>query len=175
MIPHSDSSPDNLPLGLAHPSPITDVQCCLFRVSLAAALARLGVSLDDLRRWHGQGWLSFDEKITDEMNEFDAPRIFEIQIVRDIVRSGLTDAQIEVLFAKLPKPFAYNPDTLAFSFRHGWVHVIPPVEIPEPSEVIEEHMDAWITGCDDETLECLRDQITAALQERLESNAECHN
>ena len=146
-------------------------------MSLPTALARIGVSVDDVRRWHGSGWLSFDEKLADELDEFDDPRVWEILIVRDVVRSCLTDAQIEVLFSKLPKPFAFYPDSLAYSFRHGWVCVIPPVEIPEPSEVepsevIEEYIDGWIDDCDLETLERLRDQITEALQARSESKSE---
>ncbi len=160
---HSDPDSDDLPSGLVHPYPITRCQRSLFQISLAKAIARLGVSPDDLRRWHGRGWLSFDEKLNEELDEDDDPRIFEIQIVRDLVRSGLTDDQIEILFDKLPKPFAFNPDALAYSFRHGWVSVDPPV-IPEPYEIIEEHIDSWINDCDQETLERLRDQISEALK-----------
>jgi hypothetical protein len=98
------------------------------------------------------------------LDEFDDPKSFEIQIVRDVVRSGLSDVQIESLLAKLPKPFAFNPERLAFSFRHGWVYVEPPVEIPEPSEVIEEHLDEWMAQCDEETLEDLRDKVTNVLK-----------
>jgi len=144
-------------------------------MSLTTALARIGVSVDDVRRWHAKGWLSFDENLADELDEFDDPRIWEMQIVRDIVRSGLTDAQIEVLFSKLPRPFAFYPDSLTYSFRHGWVCVIPPVEIPEPSEVIEGHIDGWIEDCDEETLERLRDQIIKTLQVRSESKTEQQN
>ena len=164
MIPPDfDSISDNLPLGMERPQPITSHQGCLFRISLADALVRLCVSPDDLRRWHERGWLSFDGSMNEELDEFDDPRVFEIQVVRDIVRSGLTDAQIESLLSQLPKPFAFNPDRLAFSFRHGWVHVAPPLEIPEPSEVIEEHLDEWMAQCDEETLENLRERVTDAL------------
>ena len=89
--------------------------------------------------------------------------------MRDIARSGLTDAQLETLFSELPRPFAFDPDVLAYSFRHGWVVVAPPVEIPEPSEVIDEHIDEWIADCDKETLERIRDQITETLKLRSEN------
>ena len=145
------------------PYPKTRRQRSLFEVSLATAIARFGVSSDDLRRWHGRGWLSFDEMMNEGLNEYDDPKIFEIQFVRDLVRSGLTDAQIEILFDKLPKPFAFDPDAIAYSFRHGWVSVVPPV-IPEPFEVIEEHIDGWIEECDQEALERLRDQIAEKLR-----------
>lgn len=165
-LSHSDPNPDGLPLGLVRPVPtITDQQPCLFRVSLPDALAKLGVSPDDLNRWHGQGWLSFDATMDEELDEFSDPKLWEIQVVRDIVRSGLTDAQIGVLFSKLPKPFAFNPDALVYSFRHGWVLVPPRVEIPEPSEVIEEHLDDWIADRDQGTLESLRDKISEALEQ----------
>ena len=154
------------------PQPITDHQPGLFRVTLPDVIAGLGVSLDDLRRWHDSGWLSFNEKLDEALDEFGDPRIFEIQIVRDIVRSGLSDAQIDVLLSKLPKPFAFNPDKLAYSFRHGWVQVEPPVEIPEPSEVIDEHIDDWIANCGEATLADLRDKIDEALEACAEREAE---
>jgi len=137
---------------------------CLFRIGHSAAIARLGVSPNDLQRWHDRGWLSFGATVNEELNEFDDPKIFEIQIVRDIARSGLADAQIEVLLSKLPKPLAYNPDRLAYSFRHGWIEVESSVEIPEPSEVIEEHLADWIANCGAATLEDLRYKIEEALK-----------
>ena len=146
-------------------------QPCLFRVTLAEMIVRLSVSADDLRRWHDRGWLSFDENMDEALDEFDDPKCFEIQIVRDVARSGLSDVQIECLLSKLPKPFAFNPDRLAFSFRHGWVYVQPPVEIPEPSEVIEEHFDEWLAQCGEETLEQLREKVNDALKTCLEERS----
>jgi hypothetical protein len=169
-LPDLDSRSDNLPPGLVRPCPSTSWQPSLFKMSLKTALARAGVSVDDVRRWHGSGWLSFDEKLADELDEFDDPRVWEILIVRDVVRCGLADAQIEVLFSKLPRPFTFQPDSLAYTFRHGWVCVLPPVKAPEPSDVIEEHLDGWIEECDEETLERLRAKITETLQVRSESN-----
>jgi|GEM_PF-1304953 len=165
---HSDPISDELPSGLVRPQPTTNHQGCLFRISLADALFRLRVSPDDLRRWYERGWLSFGEGLTEEFDEFDDPRVFEIQVVRDIVRSGLTDVQIENLLAELPKPFAFDPTRLAFSFRYGWVCVEPPVEIPEPSDVsdvIEQNIDDWIAECDEETLEGLQARVADALRD----------
>lgn len=159
-----DPSASDLPPGLMRPQFTINHQPCLFRVTLAEVLARLSVSADDLRRWHDRGWLSFDVNMDEALDEFDDPKSFEIQVVRDVVRSGLSDVQIESLLAKLPKPFAFNPERLAFSFRHGWVYVEPPVEIPEPSEVIEEHLDEWMAQCDEETLEDLREKVTNVLK-----------
>lgn len=158
------STSANLPPGFMRPQAASHHQPGLFRLTLAEVLARLGVSTDDFRRWHGRGWLSFDETLDEALDEFDDPRCFEIQVVRDVVRSGLSDVQIEHLLAQLPKPFAFNPDRLAFSFRHGWVYAQPPVEIPEPSEVIEEHFDDWLAQCDEEKLNELRVRVDEALQ-----------
>ena len=170
-IPRQISSADRLPPGLVPPEPVKQPLQCLFKISLATGLARLGVSVDDVRRWHGHGWLSFDENLTDQLDEYDDPRIWETQIVRDIVRSALTDAQIEVLFSTLPKPFVFYPDSLVYSFRHGWACVIPPVKIPpvemiRPSDIIDDHLDEWIDECDEVTLEILRDKITETLEAR---------
>jgi len=162
-IPRQISTADRLPPGLVRPEPVKQPLQCLFKISLATGLARLGVSVDDVRRWHGQGWLSFDENLTDQLDEYDDPRIWETQIVRDIVRSGLTDAQIEVLFSTLPKPFAFYPDSLVYSFRHGWARVIPPRTL---SDIFDDHLDDWIDECDEETLEILRDKITETLEAR---------
>jgi hypothetical protein len=170
MIPtHFDPISDELPSGFIRPQPITDHQACLFHVSLSEAIAKLGVSPDDLRRWHERGWLSFDEKLSEDLDEFEDPKIYEIQIVRDIARSGLADAQVEVLLATLPKPFAFHPDRLVFSFRHGWVYVAPPADPPEPSEVIEVHLDEWMAACDEDTLENLRERVNDALEACVEN------
>lgn len=161
----SNSSPDagGLPQGMNRPCAITNEQRSLFRITLATALASLGVSRDDLRRWRNLGWVSFDDNLTEELDEFGDPRSAEISLIRDIARSGLSDAQIGVLLSELPKPYAYNSDRITFSFRHGWIELEPPAEIPEPSEIIEEHLDEWLSNCDQETLEDLRNRVEHAL------------
>lgn len=159
-----DPSASDLPPGLMRPQVASHHQPGLFRLTLPEVLARLGVSADDLRRWHDQGWLSFDETLDETFDEFDDPRCFEIQVVRDVVRSGLSDVQIAHLLAQLRKPFAFNPDRLALSFRHGWVYAPPPVGIPEPSEVIEENFDDWLAQCDEEKLSELRVKVDEALK-----------
>lgn len=164
--------PTDLPRGLMSPLPVIEHQPCLFRLSLADALAGLGVSPDDLRRWHDRGWISFDGKMDEMLGEYDDPKVFEIQIVRDIVRSGLTDAQIEVLLAGLPKPFAFDPDRLVYSFRHGWVQVVPPAEAPSPAEIIDDHFDEWLVNFDEEALIGLRDKISEALRMCVEREQE---
>jgi hypothetical protein len=80
--------------------------------------------------------------------------------VRDVVRTGMTDAQITQLFDHCPKPHSFDPDRTAYSFRYGLVQAVPPVE---PEAVIETHLDDWIAECDKDRLTALRDQIVDRL------------
>lgn len=138
----------------------------LFDVPIETLLPRLCVSPDELARWHQKGWISSAPSFSQLVDEFSDPRVWEIVFVRDIVRCGLSDAQIEWLFAQCPKPFAFDPDRIAYSFIHGWVEGSPPSDPDSPDQIIEEHLDSWLEECDDERLEILRDQIDAILKNR---------
>jgi hypothetical protein len=98
-----------------------------------------------------------------ELNEPDDPKILELHFVRDVVRSGLSDAQITQLFEQCPKPHSFDPERTAFSFRYGLVQAIPPAEPDEPEAVIEAHLDSWIEECDEARLKALHDQIVERL------------
>jgi DNA-binding transcriptional MerR regulator len=163
MIP-SNSARDELPEGMVRPQATSMRGESLFHVSLSELAANLGISHDELLRWHQRGWLSFEPNPNQILNQFDDPIMNEIQIIRNVVRSGLTDAQIEVVLSTLPRPPAHNPDRLAYSFRYGWIFVPPPPQIPDSSEVIEQNLNEWIAGCDRLTLEDLRDQIDEVLE-----------
>jgi len=166
MKPHQPlKDPDNLPSWFVRPYTRIMDQSCLFRLKLSSAIARLGVSIDDLRRWHDRGWISFDGKIDEELDEFYDPKILEITFVRDIVRSGLTDAQIDVVFAKLPKPFAFDSNKLAYSFLHGWVEVNT-----DPCKIIAENLDSWLEDCSEDTLNDLLSRIIDILEQNYERN-----
>ncbi len=98
------------------------------------------------------------------------PKLKELHFVRDVVRSGLTDAQITHLFDRCPKPHSFDPERAVFSFRYGMVEAIPPAEPEEPEEpeapgdVIESNLDSWLEECDAERLASLRDQIEELLK-----------
>lgn len=156
-----------LPSGLARPSTGQHGASCLFRLSMGEALARLSVSENDLRRWRTCGWLSFDWKIDDEVDEFDDPKLGEIELIRDITRSGMADARITRLLEKLPRPLNQRPDRLLYSFRHGWV-VLDPPEPPDPAEVAEGYIAELTASGDRETLEELQARIAAALEETID-------
>jgi hypothetical protein len=158
----SASNARNLPAWFVPPSSVVATQMSLFSISLADTLVRLRISPDELNRWHARGWVSFDASTALELDRMSDPRTWELIFVRDIVRSGLSDAQTEALFAQLDKPFAYNPDRIAFSFRYGWVQVASDDD-PDPSDVIAEYLGEWIAGCDEATLRSLLAQITETL------------
>lgn len=139
--------------------PTTDDQQSLFKVSLEAALTRAKVSPDELNRWHSQRWISFAYTPM-ELSDPDDPKILELLFVRDVVRSGFTDAQITHFFDQCPKPHSFHPDRTAFSFRYGLVQSVVP---DEPETVIGAHLDAWIEECDEARLIILRDQIVERL------------
>ena len=51
----------------------------------------------------------------------------EIEFIRDIVRSGLSDGQISSLLHDLGHgEFSYNGSEVVYSFRYGWVQVAEP-------------------------------------------------
>jgi len=85
-----------LPSWFNHISPSTGIskQLSLFTESLYELLARLQISLDELARWHDKGWVSFDASKLLRLAIINDPKSWELYFVRDIVRSGLTDAQI---------------------------------------------------------------------------------
>lgn len=150
------------------PKPASELQPTLFPEELPAVLARLRVSEDDLARWHEQRWVSFGPKRSEPLEPWD---VHQIQFVRDVVRSGLSDAQIERLFSDLPRPMTFDPDAVAFSFSLGWVLAR---SAPEPDEVVEAHLDVWLKGLveagDKDRLIELRSRIDELLAQVEESS-----
>ena len=132
---------DDLPGWFGRPHSEEIFQQSLFQTTLKDELVRLRISADELARWHSSGWVSFDGSTDFRLNEHDDPRIFELIFVRDVSRSGLSDSQLKYLFDQLPKPFAFNPDRIAYSFRYGWVEIIP---TEPPENMIEDHIDEWL-------------------------------
>jgi hypothetical protein len=146
-----------LPPWFTRPCPTTrSSQRGLFEAPLASILPHLQVSLDELIRWRRNDWISFDPCASENVDEFGEPRIWEIEFVRDIVRSGLSDSQIAWLLSQCPKPFTFRPGRIAFSFLHGWVEAVPP---DTPEDVIEAQLSSWKDRGDVDSLRNLRDQV----------------
>lgn len=137
----------------------------LFPESFGQLLARLSVSADEARRWFDRGLLSFDPStVAEEFVTSRDGRGLELGFIRDLLRSGLGDVQIERLLASLARPFAYDPLAIAWSFRCGWVQGVGP---DDPDTVIEDHLTEYLEGLADADdyleLESIRDRIDALL------------
>ena len=167
----STNEPAELPPWFERPRPELTRQLTLFAAAVSEILASLRVSTDELARWHNKGWMSFGPERTSELQPGD---VGEIRFVRDVVRSGLTDAQIDRLFAELPRPMNFDPDAVAYSFSLGWVAAMPPAPEADPIEVVDEHLDDWLADLDVDAnqgrLIELRDRITTLLAPIMESH-----
>lgn len=121
--------------------PVRSTQRSLFPTPVEKFLALVEVSADEIKRWRQLGWISFD---VGTIGQFDDPEIHELCFVRNIARSGLSDAQINRMLGELKKPYAYDPKRTAYSFAWGWVQVAPDKDEPGAFEVIEENLDDWM-------------------------------
>ena len=89
-------------------------------------------------------------------------QVNEIRFVRDVVRSGLSDAQIEYSFAQLPRPMDFDLAQVAYSFMLGWVMGAPR---PTPEDVIQDHHLAELAKAENaERLIELKEQIEGLLE-----------
>lgn len=161
MLDSSPYGPANLPPWFDKPHPTRDRQPCLFASRLPDALSALRVSVDELARWRSRGWVSFG---VDHAGPIEEWHLNELRFVRDVMRSGLTDAQVDHLLGQLPQPTNFNCDAVAYSFSLGWVMVRPR---PDYDEVVNEHVDEWLGGLAEEAdvprLTELRDRINRLL------------
>ena len=124
-------------------------------------LVDLSVSRDDVRRWQKNGWISFD---VDSENELDLPYSWEIEFVRNLARSGLSDPQVSRFLTDLPKPYRFKPETVAYHLIYGWVC---PCQ-DDPDDVISENLDDWLSSLAESRqlgrLQTLRDRIDELLE-----------
>ena len=144
-------------------SPTKECQLTFFPVDEPTALAEAGVSCDDLKRWTEAGWLSGDLL---QGRKYDNPQLLELAFIRDIARSGLSDAQINSLLAQLSKPYYYDSYTIAYSFLYGWVRLPIFFEEKQIHEILDDFIEQWIqdtSRTDPDRLDYLRILIVKAL------------
>lgn len=144
--------------------PTRETQPTLFPEPTPTALASLRVSTDDCDRWRRAGWLSFDCR---HVPKLDATEIYELEFIRDLVRSGLSDGQINEILKDLPKPYAYNPRVVAYNFTLGWVQAPVVLEIPEPEDVIDEHLEPWVDSLAEDGDRERLDQLLSLVQQAI--------
>ena len=135
-------------------------QLSLFPRRRDKTLAILRVSLDDAAHWQQVGWLSYDAAALETLED---NQIAELVFIRDIARSGLPYPFVTELLGELERPYAYSPETTAYSFSAGWVEVV----FPDMDEMVDQHLDSWVqekvAEGDEETLSALADSIMVAL------------
>lgn len=84
------------------PPRIESGQQDMFPVDRDELLAQSRISIDDLRRWRGKGWLSFEP---DEKMYLQPEEDVEVRFLISLCKWGLNDAQIQVLLNPLDKPY----------------------------------------------------------------------
>lgn len=134
---------NRLPTWFVRPWSKATIQGTLFALKsdeVKNVLVALSISADDLERWFERSWVSFELKVIDPIEEW---HVNELRFVRDVVRSGLSDAQIEAMLADLPRPMNFDPAQVAYCFSLGWVQAIPASE-PCVSEFMPEHFEEWL-------------------------------
>lgn len=161
-----------LPEWFQRPRPTMSLQTSLFPPRLEEELVAVHVSADDVERWRSKGWLSFGLDVGDDFRE---SHIHELVFVRDVVRSGLSDAAIAALFAQLERPMNFNPHEVAYSFALGWVTPTYLFE-PDANALVEEHVEGWINALADdgdlERLEKIQQQVARRIEDVLIDRAE---
>ena len=99
-------------------------------------VAKARVSIDHMARWQELGWISYDAAVRETLEHHE---VMEMVFIRDLARSGLPVAFVSELLADLPKPYAYDPRTTAYSFSVGWVEAL----IPDLDDLVENHLEEW--------------------------------
>lgn len=124
-----------------------------------------GVSSDEMSRWAKNGWISFEPINTER---FDEQHRVEIEFVKGIVRSGLSDEWIDKLLSRLEIPYCYNPKKTFYSFvDHSW-KTVP--TIPEPEDAVGEYLHALADDEHWDVLLGLADRINDLLGHHAEDN-----
>jgi len=114
-------------------------QATLFKSTEDEFVAQTAVSVDVMAAWHVKGWLSF---APENLAEYDDKERHEVLFVKGLAHSGLSDAMIDRLLAKLSKPYCYDPARTTYSFvEERWIGLPPE---PDPFDVVLEHMDEYL-------------------------------
>jgi hypothetical protein len=123
------------------------------------------MSADEMGSWHRQGWLSFNPSI---LARYDEKERVEVQFIRGLTRSGLSDAMSNRMLSGLEKPYCYDPSTTFFSFvENRWIGAA--LE-RDPADVTSTHIDDLVENQDWDALRELQNRISLALE-----NAEAAN
>jgi len=138
---------EDLPSWFVRPQSCEPSQRSLLTTGTGWELAGLGISSADVRSWQERGWIGEPPAEGTAFHVDEDPALFQFILVRDLTRAGLSDAQISDFLADLPRPLSFDPRSIAFSFRYGWVE---PANPPTIREVIDENVLEWLEDCADD-------------------------
>lgn len=120
----------------APPERFDSGQQWLFPDTLETLCNEAEASASDVSAWSDKGLLSFDPARDDPFQPYE---VAEACFVAALMRSGLSEPDIDTLLGKLERPYQVNPETTAYSFTHEqWVRV---AQREEPSEIVERYLD----------------------------------
>jgi len=123
-------------------------------------VAEMYASADEMGSWHRKGWLSFDPAA---IAEYDDKERVEVQFIKGLARSGLSDPMIDRLHSGLVKPYCYDSSTTFFSFvENHWISLSPE---RDQADVTIEYLDELIETQDWNSLRQLQSKISRALED----------
>jgi hypothetical protein len=118
------------------------------------------VSADEMGSWHRRGWLSFDPPA---IAEYDDKERVEVQFIKGLARSGLSDLMIDRIVSGLAKPYCYDPSTTFYSFvENRWISLPPEAD---QADVTIEYLGELIETQDWNSLRQLQGKISRALED----------
>ncbi len=130
----------------------------LFPVGLERFVVEMRVSADEMLRWQQMGWLSFNPY---EMDAFDWGEGVEVQFVKGLARSGMSDDRISDVLASLSRPYRYYLSTTFFSFAENCWVMLP----AKPELSMDDEIETLIRNQDWEALREIQSRIEDALSE----------
>ena len=89
---------------------------------------------------------------------------WEIEFVRNISRSGLSDCQINELLRELPKPLKYDPAKTAYHFDYGWV-----TPLDYHFDIVDRHVSDWIEELGGEGDRARLQQLMSEITEQIDA------
>jgi len=117
-----------------------NLQPTLFSTSKEEALDLAKTSVSHAKLWYNQNYLSFDISKVNELQHYE---LLELVFISELFKSELELEIINHLLLKLPKPFAYDSNTIYFNiFTNSWEYFPNNIEEEEIVERYVENLDA---------------------------------
>lgn len=117
-----------------------NLELTLFSTPKERALDLAKTSVSHAKLWYNQNYLSFDISKVNELQHYE---LLELVFISELFKSELELEIINQLLLKLPKPFAYDYNTIYFNiFTNSWEYFPNNIEEEEIVERYVENLDA---------------------------------